>query len=511
MSSLVTRRFKIYNAAQFKEAFTEVSPDYLYFFIGRIQAWPNGDTPSALIESTTNIDYDPWNDMLAAKQISTSDMSFAVHRTDWTSGIVYEEYDNLIDIDPHIGTRYYVLTSSNNVYKCISNNRGGASTVEPTGTSTSIFNTADGYMWKFMYSISAAEALKFTTPYFMPVKRLTADDSSAQWDVQSAAVNGAIHMIDVLSNGASYISRTGTLSGVTNSSVVVLDSNASSVDNDYSGSTLFISSGLGAGQLKTVTSYVGETKTLTLSTAFSITPNTSSGFHVSPLITISGDGVNATAYANVESGQIKRINMVNIGTNYSKANVAITAAYGSGATAQPKISPPGGHGLDPVDELSAHNLMLSVRLSGTEGNTLPSNNDFRRIGLLKNPVLASNGSAATAAAYDQTVKLSVINVTGIPDRDEMITGDISGASARLVYFANNTSTNTTGDLKVLAVNGTFQSERFTANTTGVTGNVTSTIIGDLAPYKGDILYVENRQASVRTYDQIEDIKLTLQY
>ena len=93
----------------------------------------------------------------------------------------------------------------------------------------------------------------------------------------------------------------------------------------------------------------------------------------------------------------------------------------------------------------------------------------------------------------------------------MITGDISGASARLVYFANNTSTNTTGDLKVLAVNGTFQSERFTANTTGVTGNVTSTIIGDLAPYKGDILYVENRQASVRTYDQIEDIKLTLQY
>jgi hypothetical protein len=509
MSALVTRRFKIYNAEQFKEAFVEASPDFLYLFIGRVQEWPNSDTIPTRQETTTQTDYDPWHDMLGVKNITTNDMSFAIERINWVSGTVYDQYDNLENIDAHLGYRDYVLTSSNNVYKCMVNNRGAASTVEPTGTSTTIFDTADGYRWKFMYTISGAEALKFITPYYMPVKRITADDSSAQWAVQQAAANGAIHVINVVSNGVNYISRSNTISSVSNSIAVALDSGASTIDNFYTGTTLFISSGLGAGQIRSITGYVGDTKVATVNTAFSITPNTSSSFYISPTITITGDGINATAYANVESGQIKRINMVAIGSNYSKANVSITSPVGSGATATPVISPPGGHGSDPVDELCAHNLMLSTRLSGTEGGKLPSDNDFRILGLVKNPLLA-NGSSATATAYDQTTKLSVINMTGRPERDEMLTGALSGATARVVLYANNTSTGVSGDIKVVAVNGTFQNERVTGNTSGITGNVTSVTLGDLRPYVGDILYIENRPVSVRTADQIEDIKITLQ-
>jgi len=510
MSALITRRFKIYNAEQFKEAFIEASPDFLYLFIGRIQEWPNSDTIPTRRETTSETDFDPWRDMLGVKNISANDMSFAIERVNWTSGTFYNQYDNFENLDPYLGYRDYVLTSSNNVYKCMFNNRGGASTVEPTGTSTSIFNTADGYRWKFMYTISTAEALKFVTPYYMPIKRITADDSSAQWAVQQAAANGAIHVINVVSNGVNYFSRSNTLSSIANSTAVALDSGSSTIDNYYVGTTLFISSGLGAGQIRSITNYVGDTKVATVNTAFSITPNTSSTFHISPNITINGDGINATAYANVESGQIKRINMVSVGANYSKANVSISSPVGSGATVTAAISPPGGHGSDPVDELGAHNLMLSTRLSGTEGNNLPSNNDFRILGLLKNPLLA-NGSAATAIAYDQTTKLSVINMTGTPDRDEMLTGALSGATARVVLYANNTSTGVSGDIKVVAVNGTFQNERVTGNTSGITGNVTSVTLGDLRPYVGDILYIENRPVSVRTADQIEDIKITLQY
>lgn len=511
MSALVTRRFRIYNASQFKEAFTETSPDFLYLFIGRVQEWPNDDTIPTRTESTSETDYDPWRDMLGVKKIATNDMSFAIERTNWVSGTVYDEYDNFENLEPQLGYRDYILTSSNNVYKCIFNNRGAASTVEPTGTSTTIFDTADGYRWKFMYTISAAEALKFLTPYYMPVKRITTDDSSAQWAVQQAAANGAIHSIDITSNGSGYIHRANTLSSVANATSVALDSGSSTLDNYYAGTTLFISSGLGAGQLRSVTSYVGDTKTVTVNTAFSIVPNTSSSFHIGPTINVVGDGINATAYANVESGQIKRINMVGIGTNYSKANVSISSPSGTGAAARPIISPPGGHGANPVDELAGHNLMLSTRLSGTEGNTLPSNNDFRILGLLKNPVLASNGSLASDTSYDQTTKLSVINMTGSPDRDEMLVGSLSGATARVVYFANNTSTGVSGDIKVVAVNGTFQNERLTGNTSGITGNVTSVTLGDLRPYAGDMLYIENRPVSVRTFDQIEDIKITLQY
>ena len=508
MPSLVTRRFSIYNAAQFKEAFTETAPDHLYLFIGRVQSWPNSDTPPAIIEAPTFVDYDPWRDMIGAKKITANDMSFSIPRYNWVTGTVYAEYDNLVD---EVNDNFYVLTDDDNVYKCIFNNRGATSTVKPTGTSTSIFNTADGYRWKFMYAISAADVLKFVTPHYMPIKRLAADDSSAQWDVQQAAANGAIHVIDITANGTGYIQRANTLQSVTNSSVLVIDGSASTVDNYYQGSTIFISSGLGAGQIREITNYVGATKTLTVNTAFSVTPNTTSTFHISPLITISGDGADATAYANVESGQIKQINMVGIGTKYSKANVAITAATGSGAIAVPRISPPGGHGSDPVDELNAHNLTLSVRLSGTEGNNLPSNNDFRVIGMLKNPVLSSNLAYAVDNAYDQTTRLSVINLTDIPQRDEMINGALSGASARVVYFANTDNTNTRGDLKVVGVNGTFQNEVITGNTSLITGNVTSTTVGELEPYRGDMMYLENRVVSVRTFDQIEDIKITLQY
>lgn len=511
MSALVTRRFRIFNAKQFKEAFTEAAPDHLYLFIGRVQEWPNDDTIPARVESTSETDYDPWRDMIGAKKITANDMSFAIERRDWTSGTVYDQYDNFANLDAHLGYMDYVLTADNNVYKCIFNNRGAASTVEPTGTSTNIFNTADGYRWKFLYSISGADVLKFVTPFYMPIKSLTVDDSSAQWAVQQAAVNGAIHVINVVTNGASYIHRANTIASSVNSTAIVIDGGSSSVDNFYTGSTVFISSGLGAGQIKTIANYVGETKVLTVNNAFSVSPNSSSTFHISPLISVTGDGSGATAYANVESGQIKRINMVGVGTNYSKASINITAAAGSGATATPVISPPRGHGVDPVNELSAHSLTLSVRLEGTEGNTLPSNNDFRILGLVKNPILASNGAAAEGLAYDQTTKLSVINMTGTPERDEMLVGALSGATARVVYFANNTSTGVAGDIKVLALNGTFQNELITGNTSGVTGNVTSVTLGQLVPYRGDITYIENRPISLRTLDQIEDIKITLQY
>ena len=510
MPGLVTRHFSIYNAEQFKEAFTETSPDHLYLFIGRVQAWPDGDVAPTPIQSTSYIDYDPWRDMIAAKKITANDMSFGVPRFDWVSGNIYVEYDNTTDIDDHT-QGFYVITSSSNVYKCMFNNRGAASTVEPTGTGTAIFTTSDGYRWKFMYTVTAAEALKFTSPSYIPIKRLLVDDSSAQWAVQQAAVNGAIEVIDVTVNGAGYIHRANTIQNVSNSSVVVLDSGSSSIDNFYAGSSIFISSGLGAGQIRTVTSYVGETKNLTVNTAFSITPNTQSSFHVGPLVSVVGDGSGASAYANVESGEIKRINMVSVGTKYSKANVSITGPQGSGSQAVPRIAPPGGHGSNPVDELCAHNLILNIRISGTEGNNFPSNNDFRVIGLIKNPILASNGSLAEDVAYDQTTKLSVINLTDIPLRDEMIDGAISGASARVVYFANTDSTNTRGDLKVVGVNGVFQNETITGNTSLISGNVTSVTYGEFEPYKGDVLFLENRVVSVRTFDQIEDIKITLQY
>jgi len=68
MPALITRRFRLYNAQNFKEAFTETSPDRLYLYIGRIQSWPNGDTPLTPEDTLSDVRYGPWRNMLAAKK-----------------------------------------------------------------------------------------------------------------------------------------------------------------------------------------------------------------------------------------------------------------------------------------------------------------------------------------------------------------------------------------------------------------------------------------------------------
>lgn len=509
MPGVVTKRFRQHNADQFYEAFGEAVSTKMYLYIGRLQTWPNGDVVPTPTDTVQESRYEPWRNMIAAKRIQSTDVSYTVPRYNWTSGTVYTEYDNTDST--MYDNQFYVVTTDFNVYKCLYNNRGGASTVSPTGTSTSLITTSDGYIWKYMYSISAADSLKFVTTNYIPVKTLTVDDGSTQWDVQQAASNSAIEIIEVTANGSSYAHRANTIASVTNSSVIVLDAGASAVDDAYTGSALYISSGLGAGQLANITDYVGSTKTLTLGTGLSITPNTSSGYHVGPRITINGDGTSASAYANVAAGQVTKINMINTGSGYTRANVTITGTGGSGATATPRISPPGGHGSDPVGELGGYNVMLNVRISGTEGNNFPTNNDFRIVGLLRDP-LTANDVVADASAYDTTTKLTVSGISSGPfQRDELINGGTSSALGRIVSFANTNSAGTAGILKIVDVQGTFTAETITANTTGATATVSSVENGELRLYSGDVIYRENRAVTSRTADQIEDIKIVVRY
>jgi hypothetical protein len=337
------------------------------------------------------------------------------------------------------------------------------------------------------------------------------DDGSTQFDVQQTASNSAIEIIDVVANGSSYAHRANTIASVTNSSVIVLDGSASGTDDAFTGSALYIASGLGAGQLANVINYVGATKTVTLTPGLAITPNTSSGYHIGPRIIVNGDGTSASAYANVTAGQVTRINMINTGSGYTRANVTITGTDGTGATATPRISPPGGHGSDPVGELGGFNVMLNVRISGTEGNTFPTNNDFRIIGLLRDP-LTTTDVAADAAAYDTTTKLTVSGISSGPfQRDEMINGGTSSALGRIVSFANTNSAGTAGVLKIVDVQGTFAAETITGNTTSATATVSTVQSGELRPFSGDVIYRENRAVTSRTADQIEDIKIVVRY
>jgi hypothetical protein len=521
MPGIVTRRFRIHNAEQFHEAFSETASTNMYVFISRVTPWDDDNSPPTPTDSIQNTEYDAWRRMIAAKRVQAGDVTYAVPRYNWTTSKVYREYDDqsttLFDA-PASSNTFYVINSSYNVYKCLFNNKGGASTIEPTGTSTSTLVTGDGYQWKFMYSVDAGSALKFLTDSWIPVKTLTADDGSAQWDVQAAAANGAINIIDVRAGGSSYLTNVGTFTDVTSSTIMDLAAGASATDNIYNDSSLYIASGTGAGQVRKIVDYVGANKRVTVSPAFTVTPTTLSTYVVGPTITITGDGSGAEAYANVASGAVNYINMVNVGSNYSFANVAITAnsSHGSAATAQAYVAPPLGHGADPVDELGGHNVILNVQLTGSESGDFPATNEFRTLGLMRDPLTRAGGVVATDSTYTQTTKLNVSSVTssGNYTLDEVVRGNTSGATGIVVRFANTNLANTSGAVHTLytSANGTFQSaETVTGLSSGITATLDSTTYGELKENTGDVVYTENRGPISRAEDQIEDIKLIVKF
>jgi hypothetical protein len=483
------------------------------------------NNPPPVDDNVQNIYYDIWRNIMSLKKVQVSDVSHVIPRYDWANNTFFYRYD---DVDTSLyGKRFYVYTTDHNVYKCIDNNRGANSTVMPTGTGTSLINTADGYRWKYMYTISAGEILKFRTPDYIPVKTLTANDGSSQWTVQQNAItsgNGAIFHISISANGHDYLHTTNTFAYVESKTIMKLQPSASGVDGTYVGSGLFISEGAAAGQYRRIVKYWGANNTLVVNSAFTATPNTLSRYVISPHVTIRGDSggtttSRATAYvSNTFNGQVRKIKVISQGRSYSTANVTISAnsSHGFGARARPVISPVTGHGSDPVDELYGTTVMMSVRTSGAESNTFTTNNDFRIIGLMRDPLLA-NGQSANASVIDQTTRIGVEYVNGDFIEDEVITGTVSGAKARLVYFANTNNARSEGTLKVIRVTtngigGGFKvGELVTGSNSGLTANVVSVTPGALKPFSGVLIYTENREPVTRDPAQTEDFKLTIKY
>jgi hypothetical protein len=290
---------------------------------------------------------------------------------------------------------------------------GAQSTVEPTGVSTSIIETSDNYRWKFMFEVPQADVLKFVTTDWIPVKS-PATAGTDQANVETAAVSGALEHIDVTAGGSGYRSNVGTAAAGT-ANTITLDSGASAVDDYYNSMSVFITSGTGSGQLRTISDYVGSTKVATVSVNWTTNPDNTSVNEVMPAVTItaaSGEGSGATArVSSVASGIIKKVAMVTVGgsntagtvglaTRYRSGTATVSSGGGTSAVLSVRVGPPGGHGDNAVSELGGAFVMLNSRLIGNDGADFPVGDDFRKVHLLVNPLLTADGAVATATTYD---------------------------------------------------------------------------------------------------------------
>jgi len=550
MPAIVTNKFRIHNAKQFVEAFDEISSTSgaaitdasgllntnMYLFIGKVTAWTDDTAPDTPTDSVSNTVYNHWRDMIAAKKIGVTDVSHVCPRYNWTTSTNYFAYNHANN--SLFDQTFYVMTEDYNVYKCLSNNNtDGASTVKPTGTGTSIVATGDGYKWKYMYQISAARALKFVTPSYMPTQRVrksngtiaNTTDSSFQYDVEIAANtsgNGAIEVGHVTAGGTGYLFETGVVQSGTFSTTTAKIVGTGLATSTLVGSDIYFTSETGSsgvtGKGGTISVYDASTDLVTWTPALASAnvPVAGDGYSIGPKVAITGDGQGANVRAtNTASGVVGDIVSVAGGNNYGNAVATITAnsSHGSSAAVTPIIGPRGGHGDDAVEELGGFFVMVNSRLEYGESGNFTTNNDFRKIGLISQPLYA-NGDIATASSVDQcvTVTLQSWNSTAFAE-DATLTGALSGATGKIVDFKSNTTirlvdvtmgSNTTVGYDSIA--GSFQAnETITAGS--ASANSSAVVGGDLQKFSGDVLYIENRSPVTRADDQIEDVKLIIEF
>ena len=601
MPALVTNQFRIHNAKQFVESISEAAAvggttvtstaagsttsldTNYYLFIGRSTNWSTTKTyhgttegggtatdvaPPTPTDTTQNTEYLHWRDMLSAKKVTSSDVKHLMPRVNWTTGRYYQEYKDSVNNsvllanttgNDSAGTSrtwepMYVVTSAFNVYKVMSNNGNVASTVEPSSVDTSqgvTQTTSDGYKWKYLYTISASEALKFVTSAYVPVKQMRdansygqgsttgmpTDDGSNQYDIEVASVSGALDIFEVTGtqSGYGFVNNLGIGNvSSTNTSHIKLADTASSADDYYNNTSIYFSN----GQFRKITDYTGSTRVGTLDTALPAQPaNTGYGHtaNIAPYVTIRGDGDgNARAVAtqnSTDTDAIGAVLVVNVGASYTTSNTAVEiysgglSSSGTGATVTPIISPKGGHGYDPVAELGGYFVMVNVKLEQSESGDFTTGNDFRKIGLLKNP------NANTTHPYTAATALQALTVTYTGQTstnmaaDTIITGGTSGATAVIVDVTTG-SPSTTGTFHAIGhVPGTSASNGFNSKpgslvatetvtwTSPGSGTATLTAItaGEMEPMTGEIIYIENRAPVTRASDQTEDIKLIIEF
>ena len=444
------------------------SDNYYYMAIGRSQTWdPSG---------TTDLAISPLNDEREEREFrynvqsvkAVEAFSFVVNVKPWTANAQYAQYNDNVVGQP--ATSYYVRTVDNNVYVCIRTGKDAQgniqlSTIKPDHTDTSLPVETDGYIWKYMYTISTADTNAFVTSNYMPVKfvdsAIATDPYFGQFTIQNAAVPGQIIGYRVINGGENY---------------------------DSSDTITIVGNGTGA-------------KARLLVSAGTIT------------VVELGDS------ANVGQPGFESITSV-MGSGYDYANVRVTSATGNdSADIVPVFAHKNGLGADAREDLRATALMFNIKPEGSvdvdDNETWATGGqDYRQVALWRNP-LDSAGEKFTATAGLAMNRLTI--TSSIPaeysfDVNIRMRGD-SNAEAWIdyvdsdeIWYHQDEYTGFTAFRVGEPIN--IGEDPAAPDYSRVVDN--HVVEPDVDRYSGDIFFVSNDAAQPRTTASTDDIKLVIQ-
>ena len=531
MTAIVTTPFRVVNAQNFKE---DVASSSVYVAIGKSDVWSNSTSDTTDTTPFTPLDTiddiaGAYQQMIGMKKVTAGEVSHIVNRHTWKGDIAYHAWDS--DDATIYDKAFYVITSEFKVYKCIKAG-AGASLVEPVHINTQPTAESDGYIWKYMYTVTVVDAERFLTNSYMPVVTLGYPTT--------ATVNGATSSVTgVTLSAANADIKAGQLvtgAGISGSVTVAA----------ISGVTLTLSSAQSVSDAGTLTfgrfattdvNYANQTAQINSKAhanaggieRIEIT-NAGQDYSSKPTVTITGDGTGATVAAaqvtmagSGSSQTVSAITLTAKGTDYNVVDITISGGGGSLATARAVISPPNGHGTDPVSELGAFFVAINTQLSGSEGGDLTVGQDFRQISLIKNP--QNFGSDAIASASTLRARRSLrlasgASMTGFAV-DQVLVGSSSGAKAyvveidtsnKVVYYYQNNKTGFGNFVSGDTVTGTLPNGGSAAlNTSDAFGTVANGYGSEVKRNSGQLIFLENRDPINRSSSQIEDIKLIVEF
>ena len=171
-----------------------------FYYIGKIVEWNNPNVPDVPKE-TGSYEHETRNNIINVKKIQPQDVSYVIPRRNWISGTVYDQYDP--EYSPTFKSdsgaeslkdaTFYVLSAHQggyyNVYKCLFNNGGIPSTERPSGSDLTPITYADGYVWKYMYTIPLSLRNKFLTQDYIPVTKSVLNPYYSNGEISSVIVD----------------------------------------------------------------------------------------------------------------------------------------------------------------------------------------------------------------------------------------------------------------------------------------------------------------------------------
>lgn len=512
--SSITNNFRVSSAKNFLNSLTIGSNDsddirsILYLFIAKSLDWTG--EPELFVDSVTENNTTK-QEIYSLKRLNPSNCSLMIPKISWAEGNSYDIYNSYEDIS---NKNFYVVNSLNQVFKCLDNGSRDITDI-PNVTGAALSNepiknpndpitkisTPDGYIWKYVYTLSSEILAKFNTTGFIAV---TEDDEIKEYNIETP---GKIESIYYIHNKNEVVSPTNQF----NSGVYYTD-----VKGDGTGAIV------------------------------EIIVETLNSFNTITNVNIISNGTDYT-YGYIDISDVySDINLLNPIDFYP---LNTTLNYDSTEYIKPIISPSFGHGYDNAQELFANKLLFSESLSfEVDSGNVPINADFTKYGIIKDPrdYSLSKITSETLYAADSILLDVVINLEsgtliqqnldfnsdsntskseialGIVVNTETVT--INGVNRTLLRYYGVSNKLSLDNRLVLKINKFIQSEPVYVgslnnpyNILNYSGTVNNIIfengVGNRVYnyYTGEILEIENINSIKRASDQTESIKFIIEF